>query len=165
MGDDPLSRLLGLRYSETQTCWIELHFLKVLGATALWPWLDGARLFAAVDDLPPTETATAASAFDLQDATAALFREHLDTAFLVRSESGAHMTLHLAAVVELPRMANVQQFSLRFHAPAAMNELAGTCSFEHPILGHFDMFIVAVGAPTADRVVYEACLSRMVSHV
>ena len=102
--------------------------------------------------------------FDLLFATAEAFRPHLDTAFLVRSESGAQVTLRLAAVVELPRMANVQQFSLRFHAPAAMNELAGTRSFEHPILGHFEMFIVAVGAPTADRVVYEACLSRMANH-
>lgn len=138
--------------------------MKVLGAAALSPWLDGARLLATLDYVSPAETSAASPQFDLLFAAAEAFRPHLGTAFLVRSESGAQVTLRLAAVRELPRMAYVEQFSLRFHAPAAMNELAGTRSFAHPVLGHFGMFIVAVGAPTGDRVVYEACLSRRVSH-
>jgi hypothetical protein len=140
-----------------------ITFLKVLCATAVWPWLDGARLLATVDHPSPAESSIASPQFDLLFATAAAFRRQVDTAFVVRSKSGAPATLRLAAVVELPRTANIDQFSLRFHAPAATNELAGTRSFAHPVLGHFDMFIVAVGAPTGDRVVYEACLSRRVS--
>lgn len=141
-----------------------ITFLKVLGVSALWPWLDGARLLATVEHLTPAESSIASPPFDLLFATAEAFRPHVDTTFLVRSTSGTQATLRLAAVVELPRMANIEQFSLRFHAPSAMNELAGTRSFEHPTLGHFDLFISAVGAPTADRVVYEACLSRMSNH-
>jgi len=141
-----------------------ITFLKVLGVSALWPWLDGARLLATVDPLSPSASSIASPQFDLLFATAEAFRPHVDTAFLVRSGSGRPATLRLAAVVELPRMANIEQFSLRFHAPAATNELSGTRSFDHPVLGHFDLFIVAVGAPADDRVVYEACLSREVSH-
>jgi hypothetical protein len=141
-----------------------ITFLKVLGVSALWPWLDGARLLATVDHLSPAESSIASPQFDLLFASAEAFRPHVDTTFLVRSKSGAQATLRLAAVVELPRMANIEQFSLRFHASSAMKELAGTRSFEHPTLGHFELFITAVGAPTTDRVVYEACLSRVVSH-
>ena len=130
----------------------------------LWPLLDRAQVFAAVNHLLPAETAPAAPQLDLLFATAEAFRGHLDTTFLVWSQTGAHVPVRLVTVAERPRTANLDQFSLHFHAPEGAADLNGTHAFAHPSLGQFDLFIGAVGPPTAGRVVYEACLSRMVSH-
>jgi hypothetical protein len=138
-------------------------FLKVLGATVLWPLLDRNRLLATVDDLFPGEPAAAAR-FDLLGATAASFRDHLDTTFFVRAEHGARAEVRLASVAEGPRTANVEQFSLTFHAPDGAGDLQGICAFDHRTLGRFDAFVVAIGAAAARPVVYEACFSRTVNH-
>jgi hypothetical protein len=139
-------------------------FLKVLGATVLWPLLDRAQVFAAINYLVPAETATAAPQLDLLFATAEAFRGHLDTTFLVRAENGARAAVRLASVAEGPRTANVEQFSLTFHAPDGAGALQGICAFDHRTLGRFDAFVVAIGAATARPIVYEACFSRTLNH-
>lgn len=137
-------------------------FLKVLGAAALWPLVDPPRLSAALDDVFSTEIGPAATQFHLQDGGAALFRRHVDTTFLVRSETGERVALRLYSVVERPFSPRIEQFSLIFHAPDETADLHGTRACEHAILGRLDMFIVPIGAATARPRAYEACFSRFV---
>jgi Domain of unknown function (DUF6916) len=139
-------------------------FLKILGAAMLWPWLGRTRLSAAaVDDLLSTPIAPAATRFQVQDGGAAVFRRQVDTTFLVRSDTGARVALRLAAVVDHPVCAHIEQFSLIFDAPGGTIDLHGTRECEHRILGIFDLFIVPIGATTSSPSAYEACFSRFVS--
>ena len=98
--------------------------------------------------------------FRLQDATAPLFRQHLNTSFAVRSADGIRARLVLVKVIELPITRNVEQFSLMFQAPPATVVRDGMHAFRHPALGDFTMFIVPVGAPDPRRTVYQACFTR-----
>ena len=141
-----------------------ITFLKVLGVSAIWPWLDRARLLAIVEHPSPAESSIASPRFDLLFATAEAFRPHVDTTFLVQSETGARVALRLASVVERSHCARAEQFSMNFHAPDDTACLEGICAFDHQVLGRFDLFIVPVGAATVRPMVYEACFSRMVSH-
>jgi len=138
-------------------------FLKVLGAAALWPWVNPPRLSAAVDDVFSTHVGPAATGFDLQNGGAALFRRQVHTSFFVRSETGERVALRLESVVERPVTAHIEQFSLTFHAPDGATDLHGTRACEHPVLGHLDVFVVPIGAATARPRLYEACFSRFVS--
>jgi hypothetical protein len=112
--------------------------------------------------IPPdrAEASQHGGQFRLQDATAPLFLQHLNTSFAVRSADGTRARLVLAKVVEHPLTRNVEQFSLIFHAPAAAAVRDGTHAFQHPALGDFNLFIVPVGAPNLRRTVYQACFSR-----
>jgi hypothetical protein len=101
--------------------------------------------------------------FRLQDATAPLFLQHLNTSFAVRSADGTCVRLVLAEVSERPVTNNVEQFSLIFHAPACAALRDGTHVFQHPVLGEFNLFIVPVGPPNLRRTVYQACFSRHLS--
>ncbi len=141
-----------------------ITFLKVLGVSAVWPWLDSARLLAIPEHPSPAERAIASPQFDLLFATAEAFRPHIDTTFLVQSETGARAALRLASVVGRSHCARAEQFSMNFHAPDGTACLEGICAFEHQVLGRFDLFIAPVGAATVRPVVYEACFSRMISH-
>jgi hypothetical protein len=96
----------------------------------------------------------------LQDATAPLFLQHLNTSFAVRSADGTRARLVLAKVMEHPVTRNVEQFSLIFHAPAGTAIRDGTHAFRHGALGEFNMFIVPVGASSLRRTVYQACFGR-----
>jgi hypothetical protein len=101
--------------------------------------------------------------FQLQDATAPLFLQHLNTSFSVRSADGASALLVLAKVIEGPDTKNVEQFSLIFHAPAGAAVRDGTHAVQHPALGDFNLFIVPVGASNLRRTVYQACFGRHLS--
>jgi hypothetical protein len=98
--------------------------------------------------------------FQLQDARASFFLQHLNTSFSVRSTDGTRARLVLAEVSERPVTKDVEQFSLIFHAPAGAAVRDGTHAFQHPALGDFNLFIVLVGASNPRRTVYQACFSR-----
>jgi hypothetical protein len=98
--------------------------------------------------------------FQLQDATAPLFLQHLNTSFAVRSADGTYARLVLAEVSERPVTKDVEQFSLMFQAPAGAAVRDGTHAFQHPALGDFNLFIVLVGASNPRRTIYQACFSR-----
>jgi hypothetical protein len=97
----------------------------------------------------------------IEDAGADMFRPFLDEAFVV-SGAGGTDRLVLAKIRELPLTRNVAQFSLIFHAPAAASLADGIYEFHHPAAGSFSLFIVPIGAPDAQRRVYQACFSRHV---
>jgi hypothetical protein len=101
--------------------------------------------------------------FRLQDATAQLFLQHLNTPFAVRSADGTRARFVLAEVIERPVSRDVEQFSLIFHAPAGAAVRDGTHAFQHPALGEFNLFIVPVGASSLRRTVYQACFGRHLS--
>lgn len=139
-------------------------FLKMCGLALLGAGLDVRLLEAAIGSTADASGPGAAAAgFRLQDATAAHFREHLDTPFHVRSQGGASVPLRLARVDERPATRNVEQFALIFHAPPGRALPDTIHRFHHQGLGDFDLFIVPVGVADARRTVYQACFSRHLS--
>jgi hypothetical protein len=134
---------------------------QILGAGLLGSPVD-ARSLLTVAGGPFTaeEAAARRGRFRLQDATAPLFRQYLNTSFAVRAADGILARLVLVKVIERPVTKHVEQFSLTFHAPAATTVRDGMHAFRHPSLGDFTMFIVPVGAPNPRRSVYQACFSR-----
>jgi hypothetical protein len=111
----------------------------------------------------PFEGHQRAARFRLQDATASFFRNYLNDSFTVRPAGEDRTPLVLVKVDECPVTKNVEQFSLIFHGPAGERVRDGTHSFQHPALGNFELFIVAIGIPNDRRVVYQACFSRHLS--
>ena len=101
--------------------------------------------------------------FRLEDASASFFRQYLNDLFTVRPAGRTGTRLVLAKVAELPVTKNVEQFSLMFHGAAGDTVPDGTHTFQHPALGNFDLFIVAVGIPNDRHVTYQACFSRHLS--
>ena len=93
--------------------------------------------------------------------SAATFRAHVNTAFVVSPGSGA-VTLRLADVVERPISAGLEQFSLFFHGPTDRLLPQGTYEIEHASLGLIALFLVPVVGSNHERIVYEACFSRPV---
>jgi len=122
---------------------------------------DGREVAAAGSDR--AEARQHGGRFRLQDATAPLFLQHLDTSFAVCSADGIRAWLVLAKVMEHPVTRNVEQFSLIFHAPAGTAIRDGTHAFQHPALGDFNLFIVPVGVSDFRRTVYQACFGRQLS--
>jgi hypothetical protein len=98
--------------------------------------------------------------FRIQDATAAVFLQLLNTSFAVRCADRTRAQFVLAEVFERPVTRNVEQFSVIFHAPAGTPVCDGTHAFQHPALGDFELFIVPVGPSNLQRTVYQACFSR-----
>ena len=98
--------------------------------------------------------------FYLQEASAALFNGHLNDRFTVRVPGHSSVRFVLAKIIELPVTTKFEQFSAIFHGPAEAKFPDGTYSFEHPALGRFGLFIVAIGQPRNDRTTYQACFSR-----
>ena len=101
--------------------------------------------------------------FRLQDATASLFRKYLTDPFTVRVAGEGRVRLVLAKVTDGPATRNVEQFSLIFHGPAGTAIPDGTHTFQHPEIGTFDLFIIAIGIPNDRRVAYQACFGRHVT--
>ena len=91
----------------------------------------------------------------------ATFRAHLDTAF-VADDGDRAIPLRLAEVVDEPVTGGLEQFSLYFHGPVDQQLPQGTYSLAHDALGAMAIFLVPIGA-NAERVVYEACFSRLVT--
>jgi hypothetical protein len=139
-------------------------FLKACGAALLGVGVDArALLHTSVQQLSATTAAPAGAAFQMASAGAERFRQQVNTSFAVHAEDGTHVRLVLAKVFELPITKDVEQFSLIFHAPAGTGMPHGIYAFQHDALGHFDLFIVPIGAPNRRRTLYQACFSRHLS--
>jgi hypothetical protein len=138
-------------------------FFTLCGAAILGSRVDASPLLGAVlGSVEPAGIGRSVARFRLQDACAAQFRPHVNSAFSVRPAQGARLPLVLASVIEHSIDNRVQQFSLMFDAPAGAALPDGTHAFQHPALGDFDLFVVPVGGSNAHRTVYEACFSRHV---
>ena len=122
-----------------------------------------ALLETSVQQSGAAALAPAGAELQMASAGAERFRRQMNTAFAVHSADGTDARLVLARVFELPITKNVEQFSLIFHAPAGTRIPHGTHAFQHDALGHFDLFIVPVGAPNRRRTLYQACFSRHLS--
>jgi hypothetical protein len=99
----------------------------------------------------------------LEDATADLFKPHVNSAFTVRA-AGTSRQLLLVKVAERPLADNVEQFSLVLHGSAAEPLADGSYCFSHPVLGRADLCINTVGTSDPRRTVYQACFSRFISN-
>jgi hypothetical protein len=137
-------------------------FLKLCGAALLGQRVDASPWLAAAGGQAPFVDAGPRRDIGLNDPSAAMFRRHLNTTFRVRMCQDAHVRLILARVEDGPACADIDQFSLLFHGPAAADLLHGTYAFRHSQLGAFDLFIAPIGVPDRRRSVYEACFSRLV---
>jgi hypothetical protein len=137
-------------------------FLKICGTVVLGRSADGSSLFTgalafiSADAAPRAATRT----FEMEEAGAALFRPHLNTAFDLRSHTGLRLRLRLVQITPGPLNREVEQFSLTFHGSHSAMAAQGTYQFRHPALGTFDLFIAPIGSATAQRTLYEACFSR-----
>ena len=92
---------------------------------------------------------------------AATFRAHLETTF-VADDGERTVLLRLAEVVGERVTGGLEQFSLYFHGPADRQLPQGTYALAHDALGALALFLVPIGA-NPERVVYEACFSRLVT--
>jgi hypothetical protein len=137
-------------------------FLEACAIALLGTRVDARTLRGILLDIPAVARQRGGR-FRLQDATAQLFLQHLNTSFEARSADGTRARLVLAEVVEGPVTKNVEQFSLIFHAPAGAAVRDGIHAVQHQALGDFDLFIVPVGASTPRRTVYQACFGRYLS--
>jgi hypothetical protein len=91
---------------------------------------------------------------------AATFRAHLDTTFI--AECGERAVALLLTDVDERVTTGMEQFSLLFHGPADQMLPQGTYPLAHDALGALALFLVPIGA-NSERVVYEACFSRLVN--
>lgn len=88
----------------------------------------------------------------------AVFRDHLDTIFMVDDGAGA-VPLRLVDVSDEPPARGLRQFSLLFHGPGDPVLSQSTHAFRHPVLGTLEIFVVPVVGSTSERIVYQACFS------
>jgi len=91
----------------------------------------------------------------------AVFRAHLDTTFRV-GEDGDRVPLRLAEVNDGGSSHRVRRFSLFFHGPPDRLLPQGMYSFHHDAIDEIVLFIVPIVGSNAERIVYEACFTRMV---
>jgi hypothetical protein len=138
-------------------------FLKLFGCALVGAGVD-TRVVAALESAaaPAVRGASmAVGGLPLNEATAAFFLPHVDTAFRMTAASGDRLRLVLAEITERRVTRHVEQFSLFFHAPRGRVLPDGIHRFEHPSLGAFELFVARVGAGKR-RTVYQACFSRLV---
>jgi hypothetical protein len=88
----------------------------------------------------------------------AVFREHLDTIFMVDDSAGS-VPLRLVEVSDEPFLRGIRQFSLFFHGPADRVLSQRSHAFRHPALGTLEVFVVPVVGSNSERIVYQACFS------
>jgi hypothetical protein len=87
-------------------------------------------------------------------------RAQLDTLFRAGGEAD-HVPLRLVEVIDGQSNRRVRRFSILFHGPADRLLPQGTYSFRHDAFGEFLLFIVPVVGSNDERIVYEACFSRL----
>ena len=121
------------------------------------------------DGLPPAPlggitTVLSAPGARLDRTNAAIFEEHLGSAFRIVPGSGALPRLvHLTRVTRLQTIAQTNPtafeptpaFSLIFRGPAGPALVQGTYQVEHPQIGVFPLFLVPIG-PNRAEACYEA---------
>jgi hypothetical protein len=91
--------------------------------------------------------------------TASTFRPHILESFIVNA-NGSTVELTLREVTQRPVSRGVEQFSLVFRGPAQSAIDSGTHPVWHPVLGAFDLSLLAIGLPDTHRS-YQASFSRM----
>jgi len=89
-------------------------------------------------------------------------RLRLDTVFHAGGEAD-QIPLRLVEVIDGQSDRRVQRFSILFHGPADRLLAQGTYSFRHDAFGEFLLFIAPVVGSNDERIVYEACFSRLVA--
>jgi hypothetical protein len=89
------------------------------------------------------------------------FRAQLDTTFRVEVDA-VRIPLQLVEVVDERSSGGFQWFSLLFHGPSERPLPQGTHSLHHDALGELMLFLVPVVGSNGERIVYEACFSRLV---
>jgi hypothetical protein len=90
------------------------------------------------------------------------YRKQLDTVFQVEYGSGP-VPLRLTEVADERTGGSVQQFSLFFHGPGDRILPQGTYSMQHDVLGALALFIVPVVGSNAERIIYQACFTRVIT--
>jgi hypothetical protein len=92
----------------------------------------------------------------------ATYREYLGTIFSVdQVDQPDRVELRLAEVGDERVGGGIQQFSLFFHGPASHILPQGTYSLHHDALGSIALFIVPIIGSNQERIVYQACFSRL----
>ena len=91
----------------------------------------------------------------------AIYRAHVDTVFRVEHPSGT-ISLRLAEVADERIVGRIQQFSLLFHGPSDRILPQGTYPLAHDVLGGIDLFIVPIVGSNHERIIYQACFSRLI---
>lgn len=87
------------------------------------------------------------------------FRDAVHTEFRVEIGDAEWADLTLLGVVDGGGRPGWEQFSLVFSGPAAPAYWQGTCTVEHPELGSFALFLVAI-VTDGDGQHYEATFNR-----
>jgi hypothetical protein len=88
------------------------------------------------------------------------FREQVETTFRANYQGGA-VSLRLVSITGGPVEGGGEQFSLFFHGPATAALPQGTYTLEHDALGSLALFIVPIVGSNQQRIVYEACFTRL----
>jgi len=91
--------------------------------------------------------------------TEGTFLDHLNTRFRVFAEGTDQLELELVKVTSLSSSGQVQ-FSIQFQGPANLVLPQHTYTFEHPIIGTFDLFLVPIGKNSVGFE-YEAVFNRL----
>jgi hypothetical protein len=89
-------------------------------------------------------------------------RAQLDTIFHA-GDKADQVPLRLVQVIDGQSDRRMRRFSILFHGPADRLLSQGTYSFRHDAFGEFLVFIVPVLGSNDERIVYEACFSRLVA--
>jgi len=90
------------------------------------------------------------------------YREQVDTVFQVEHQAGP-VPLRLAEVADQGTGGGFQQFSLFFHGPADRLLPQGTYAMRHDALGTLALFIVPIVGSNAERIIYQAAFSRLIT--
>ena len=90
------------------------------------------------------------------------FEPHVGSIFHVRHALGHATGLRLIEINRIALTPTLEQFSLIFHGPPSDPLAQATYRFEHPTGGPWDLFIAPVTGSGAERMVYEACFSRII---
>src|SRR5690349_3613857 len=98
----------------------------------------------------------------MAELAASTFRPLLNSIFEIRHRLGAATALTLVDITEPPPAPGLEQFSLIFHGPPGGALGQGTHRSEHPDTGPLDLFITPITGSGEERMVYEACFSRIV---
>jgi hypothetical protein len=97
--------------------------------------------------------------FGAEKITAGMFRDHLDSDFLVAVE-GREVSLRLVDVTDPETRGGFERFSLTFEGSSGALLPDGLHTFHHHALGWFVIFIVPVFGSNAERIVYGASFNR-----
>ena len=96
----------------------------------------------------------------LEDLSAKLFREQLNSQFKVQNGPTGTMTLELIDVAENDSSPKMELFSLHFRGPFRPRLDQQTHRLEHEKLGDFEIFLTPISADQQNGTIYEAVFHR-----